>query len=175
MARWTQSGQSGMATAEAIAEGGRDFIRDIVQADLDAKRHATRGDALSAGAERLSAHRPRQVDLPQLRHRRGVRRPLPPALRRHQSGQGGAGVYRRHRGRRALARLRLGQEPVSCLGLFRAALRMGRAADPGRQGLCRRPDAGRDAGEPRHPDRAGQEQPVPRPHAWTRTSTCSAA
>src|SRR5512140_2184422 len=30
-----------MATAEPIAEGGRDFIRDIVQADLDAKRHAT--------------------------------------------------------------------------------------------------------------------------------------
>ena len=30
-----------MAAAEAIAEGGRDFIRDIVQADLDAKRHAT--------------------------------------------------------------------------------------------------------------------------------------
>ena len=30
-----------MATAEAIAEGGRDFIRDIVQADLDAKRHTT--------------------------------------------------------------------------------------------------------------------------------------
>src|SRR3979490_1917406 len=27
-----------MATGEAIAEGGRDFIRDIVQADLDAKR-----------------------------------------------------------------------------------------------------------------------------------------
>ena len=31
-----------MAIAEqAIAEGGRDFIRDIVQADLDAKRHAS--------------------------------------------------------------------------------------------------------------------------------------
>jgi glutaminyl-tRNA synthetase len=30
-----------MATAEAIAEGGRDFIRDIVQADLEAKRHTT--------------------------------------------------------------------------------------------------------------------------------------
>jgi glutaminyl-tRNA synthetase len=31
-----------MAIAEqAIAEGGRDFIRDIVQADLDAERHAT--------------------------------------------------------------------------------------------------------------------------------------
>jgi glutaminyl-tRNA synthetase len=30
-----------MVTAEPIAEGGRDFIRDIVQADLDAKRHST--------------------------------------------------------------------------------------------------------------------------------------
>jgi glutaminyl-tRNA synthetase len=31
-----------MATVEpVIAEGGRDFIRDIVQADLDAKRHST--------------------------------------------------------------------------------------------------------------------------------------
>src|SRR5215203_3587946 len=41
MASLDKSGQSGMATAEAIAEGGRDFIRDIVQADLDAKRHST--------------------------------------------------------------------------------------------------------------------------------------
>lgn len=30
-----------MATGEAITEGGRDFIRDIVQADLDANRHST--------------------------------------------------------------------------------------------------------------------------------------
>jgi glutaminyl-tRNA synthetase len=30
-----------MAMAEAIAEGGRDFIRDIVQTDLAAKRHST--------------------------------------------------------------------------------------------------------------------------------------
>ena len=36
--------------------------------------------------------------------------PLPSALRRHQSGQGRAGVHRRHRARRALARLRLGQD-----------------------------------------------------------------
>ena len=41
MASVDKSGQSGMATAEDIAEGGRDFIRDIVQADLDAKRHST--------------------------------------------------------------------------------------------------------------------------------------
>ena len=32
-----------------------------------------------------------------------------------------------------------------------------------RQGLCRRPDPGRDAGQPRHADGARQEQPLPRP------------
>ena len=104
-----------------------------------------RGDALSAGAQRLPAHRPRQVDLPQLRHRPGVRRPLPPALRRHQPDQGGAGVHRRHRARRALARLRLGQAPLSRVRLLRAALRLGRAPDQGRQGLRRRPEPGGDA------------------------------
>src|ERR1700760_1299447 len=30
-----------MTTEPAAAEAGRDFIRDIVQADLDAKRHAS--------------------------------------------------------------------------------------------------------------------------------------
>ena len=38
-----------------------------------------------------------------------------------------------------------GKQPVPRLRLFRAALRMGRAPDPGRQGLCRRPDPGGDA------------------------------
>ena len=59
----------------APAEPGRDFIRDIIQSDLDAKRVAERRHALPAGAERLSAHRPCQGHLPQLRHRPGVRRP----------------------------------------------------------------------------------------------------
>ena len=31
----------GMTVEPATAEAGRDFIRDIVQADLDAKRHST--------------------------------------------------------------------------------------------------------------------------------------
>ena len=39
-----------------------------------AGRHTTVDHPLSARAERLSAHRPRQVDLPQLRRRRRVRR-----------------------------------------------------------------------------------------------------
>ena len=62
---------------------------------------------LSARAERLPAHRPRQEHLPQLRPGEGLRRHLPPALRRHQPGEGRAGIRRRDRRRRALARLRL--------------------------------------------------------------------
>ena len=104
-----------------------DFIRDIVAADLREGRHRVGRHALPSRAQRLPPHRPRQVDLPELRHRRGVRRPLPPALRRHEPGQGGAGVHRLHRDRRALARLRLGRAPLLRLGLLRAALRVGRA------------------------------------------------
>ena len=121
-----------------------------------------RRHALSARAERLPAHRPRQVDLPEFRRRAGVRRPLQPALRRHQSGQGGAGVHRGDRGGRALARLRLGRASPLRLGLFRAALRVGRGPDPQGQGLCRRPLARRDARLSRHADRARPQQPLAR-------------
>ena len=55
---------------QPVPDAGRDFIRDIVAADLAAGRHTAGGDAVSAGAERLSAFRPRQVDLPEFRHRR---------------------------------------------------------------------------------------------------------
>ena len=127
-----------------------DFIRDIVAADLASRPAQDHRHPLPAGAERLSAYRPRQVDLPQFRHRPGIRRPLPSALRRHQPDQGGAGIHRRHRARRALARLRLGRAPLPRLGLFRAALRLGRSPHPRRQGLCRRPDADEIRAHPRH-------------------------
>ena len=95
--------------------------------------------------------------------------------------EGGTGIYRRHQARRALARLRLGRASLSRLRLFRETLRMGRASDPHRPRLCRRSVAGADAGEPRHADRAGKEQPFPRqagggkprpvaPHAGRRIS-----
>ena len=113
-----------MTTETPSPERG-DFIREIVAADLREGRHADRRHPLPAGAERLPPHRSRQVHLPQLRHRPGVRRPLPPALRRHQPHEGGAGVHRRHPGRRALARVRLGRAPVLRLRLLRAALRVG--------------------------------------------------
>ena len=85
-----------------------DFIREIVAEDVRSGQAPLSGHALPARAQRLPAHRPRQVHLPQLRHRAGVRRAHAPALRRHQPHQGGAGVRRRHQGRRALAGLRLG-------------------------------------------------------------------
>ena len=124
-----------------------------------------RPHALPAGAERLPAHRPRQVDLPQLRPRPAVRRQVQPPLRRHQPHQGGAVEYVdsilddvRWLGfdwedRRAL-RLRL----------FRAALRVGRAAHQGGQGLRLRPDGRGDRQVPRHAERARQGQPLPQPH-----------
>ena len=122
-----------------------------------------RAHAVSARAERLSAHRPRQVDLPELRRRRRVRRPLQPALRRHQSDQGRRRVRRVDPGGRALARLRLGRSHVLRVGLLRADVRVRRAADPRRASLRRQPDRRRDPRVPRHADRARPQQPVSRP------------
>ena len=101
----------------------------------------------------------------------GVRRQVQPPLRRHEPGQGGAGVHRRHQRGRLLARLRLERRRVLRLGLLRAALRLGGAADPRGQGVRGQPVGRRDQRVPRHGDRAGradrdparQRQPVPRP------------
>jgi hypothetical protein len=50
------------------------FIRHIIDADQASGKHGGRVHALPARAQRLPAHRPCQVDLPQLRHRRRDRR-----------------------------------------------------------------------------------------------------
>ena len=96
----------------APAAAPTDFIREAVKEDLRDRAVRPRPHALPAGAERLSAHRPRQGGLDRLRHRAGVRRPVQPALRRHQPGQGRAGVRRRHHRGRPLARRRLGRPAV---------------------------------------------------------------
>src|ERR1035437_9557690 len=54
--------------------------------------------ALSAGAERLPAYRPREKHLPELRHRPRVRRRLQPAPGRHQSNKGRHRACRVHPG-----------------------------------------------------------------------------
>ena len=122
----------------------------------------SRQHALSAGAQRVSAHRPRQVDLPEFRRRRGIRRPLQPALRRHQPDEGRRRVRRLDSGGRALARVRLGRSDVLRVRLLRADVSLRGAADSRRQGVRRQPDGRRDPRVPRHADRAGPEQPAPR-------------
>ena len=124
-------------------------------------RHRRRGSAgrevpadphaLSAGAERLPAHRPRQVDLPELRHRPRIRRRLQPADGRHQSDQGGRRVRRVHHRRREVADRRLGR-PVA--GLEAARQDAGDAVGERQAGL---------------PPRAPYWQP-PADAGWSRSS-----
>ena len=114
-------------------------------------------------AQRLPPHRPRQVDLPQLRDRpREPRRPLQPALRRHQPDHRRPRVRRGDPARRPLAGLRVGR-PLLRLRLLRAVLRLGGGADRRRQGLRRQPLRGGDPRLPRHRHRAGPPQPLARP------------
>ena len=64
----TNSSISAGASAPDAADH-RDFIREIVAADLAAGRVTVARHPLPARAQRLPPHRPRQVDLPELRHR----------------------------------------------------------------------------------------------------------
>ena len=121
-----------------------------------------RRDALSARAQRLPALRPRQVDLPELRPGRSLWRRLPHALRRHQPREGRAGVRRRYPRGGAVARLRVGRAPVLRLRLLRQDVRLRHQPNQGRQGLCGLAVGRGDARQPRHADRGGQEQPLPR-------------
>ena len=132
--------------------------------------------ALSARAQRLSPYRPCQVDLPQFRHRPGIWRALPSALRRHQSGEGRAGIYRRH------------QRDVRWLG-YDWGTHLHHASDyfdqlyewaehliERRPGLCRRSDRRTRCRRTRGTlTRAGPRQPVTATAASTRISISSAA
>ena len=110
---------------------------------------------LPARAERLPAHRPCEEHHPQLRPGPGIRRHLPPALRRHQSGEGGAGVRRRDRRcgalaglrvacARARARRRAGLAPLLRERLFRLHVPRRRGPGRGRPRLRRRAERRRD-------------------------------
>ena len=149
------------ATASAGA-GGRDFIRDIVAADLEPGKRQERRHALSARAERLSPYRPRQIDLPQFRHRRrnsaGIAHlrfdDTNPAKEEQEfidaisatcagSASTGASIF------------------IYASDYFEQLYEWAEHLIKRRQRLCRRPDAGsRCAANARHFDRAGQRQPL---------------
>ncbi len=120
-----------------------------------------RHDAVSARAERLPAHRAREVDLPELRCGRRVRRHVQPAVRRHQSDQGRRRVRRRDQGGRRVAGFSLGPAALR-VRLLRAAVRTGGRVRSEGARVRRQFERGRDPRAPRHADRAGPEQPVPR-------------
>ena len=56
--------------SDAVPPEKKDFIRQIVRDDLASGKPRHDPHALPARAQRLPAHRPRQGDLPELRHRR---------------------------------------------------------------------------------------------------------
>ena len=91
-----------------------------------------------------------------------TRRHVQPALRRHESGEGGRRVRRRDQGRRRVARLQVGRAALR-VRLLRAAVPVRRRADPARPGLRRQPERRRDPRLSRHADRARAQQPVSRP------------
>ena len=138
------SGALAAPTAPA-SEKLPNFVLERVEHDVAAGQQRRQGDdALSPRAERLPAHRPRQEHLPQLRHRRErARGRLQPPLRRHQPVDRGRRVRPLDPGRRALARLRLGDAAVLRVRLLRAALRARPQARRGGQGVRRQPVARR--------------------------------
>ena len=126
-----------MATAEAIAEGGRDFIRDIVQADLDAGRRKSV----------VTRFPPEPNGYLHIGHAKSI------CLNFGIAEEFGGKCHLRfddtnpakeeqeyidaiERDVRWLG-FDWGKQPVPRLRLFRPAVRMGRGADQGRQGLCR--------------------------------------
>ncbi len=153
-----------------------DFIREIVAADLADRQAQDRRHALPARAERLPAHRPRQVDLPQLRDRR-----------RSSAAAATCASTTRTRRRRSRSTSTRSRHDVRWLGFdwgehlyhasdyFEQLYEWAAAPDQGGQGLRRRPLGGRDPRVPRHAHRAGPQQPLARPRRSRRTSTSSRA
>ena len=164
-------------TGPEPAAAPSNFIRDIIIEDLKTNKYRRpRAHALSAGAERLPAHRPRQVDLPEFRTRRGIRRQDQPALRRHQSREGRAGVRRFHPWRTSAGSGFDWEDRLFYASdYFGQLYEWADPADPGGQGVRLRPDAPRRSGSTaaRSPSPARRARTATAP--WRRTSTCSRA
>ena len=153
------------ATNTATAEAGRDFIRDIVQADLDARQaqavvtrfppepngylhigHA-KSICLNFGiAAGISAAAAICASTTPTRPRKS--RNISTPSRRDVRWLG----------------FDWGKNLFYASDYFEQLYEWAEHLIRARPRLCRRPVAGRDPRQPRHADRARQEQPVPRPH-----------
>ena len=118
-------------TIEPVAtEAGRDFIRDIVQADLDSNKYkqiVTRFPPEPNGYLHIGHAKSIALNFgiaQEFSGRCHLRFDDTNPTREEQE------YIEFHPGRCALARLRLGNRPVLRLGLFRAALWLGRGPDP---------------------------------------------
>ena len=142
-----------------------DFIRTIVAEDLAAgQARRPRRHALSARAERLPAHRPRQVDLPELRPRRAS-----------SAARCNLRFDDTNPTKEDVEYVDSIKDDVRWLGfdwadepfyasdyfeqLYECAVQLIRAG----KAYVDEPDRRRDPRVPRHADRAGHGQPVPRP------------
>ena len=70
----------------------KNFLTEIIDADLAAGKVSEIHTRFPAGAQRLPAHRQRQGHLYQLVHRQGLRRQVQPPPGRHQPRPGGRGI-----------------------------------------------------------------------------------
>ena len=134
-----------------------------------------RRHALPARAERLPARRPREVDLPELRRRPGVRRAAATCASTTRTRPRRSRSTSTPSRRTCAGSASTGGSTSTTRPTTSTSSTSGRSCSiRSGQGLRRRPHRGPDPRAPRHPDRAGQGQPLPRPHGRRRTSTSSA-